>query len=190
MAFDRNGIYIRSFLNWLKLWGKKGYWNKSWLLSYGWQWVRPAFKIKTGVSRIYKMTEIAAVRNEVIKIGKMFPLWFPRIFEPETMGIRAWEYGTLLSTILNFKNLKVLDVGTGGSLLPDYLAGLGAKVRCVDIDKPLEEKKYQKNISYVQSSMTKLPFKNNSYDVVLCISALEHLDMKRRVRRGLWSENL
>lgn len=183
MKISRDGIYIRSLLNWLKLFGKRGYWNWQWLVSYGWQWVRPAiFKKRKIISRFYNLNEIAEVRSEVIEMGKRYPLWWPRVFEPETLGIRSWEYGNLLKSIkdvgFSFKDKEILDIGTGGSLLPDYLVSMGAIVTCVDRDKALEERMYDENIKFIKGDMTKLPFRKQSFDLVLCISALEHLDMK------------
>lgn len=173
---NRNGIEIRSLINWLKLFFKKGYWDWWWLLKYGFLWIKPAKQPTSKNSGIFDINEISSTRKKIIEMGKKYPLWWPRIFEPETLGIRAWEYGKLLAGIDNFENKKFLDVGTGGSRLPEYLTSLGAKVTCLDIENPLE--KSSEIINMVYGSMTKLQFTDNSFDVVICISALEHLDMK------------
>ena len=179
----RSNVYYRSLVNWLKLFWKHGYWNWSWLFRYGWNWIRPTAITKWSLkTRGFNLVHLAFFRNELWKLGKAFPLWWPRIFEPETLGVRSWEYGNLLTGLKNmnydFRHKKILDIGTGGSLLPDYLAEMGAEVTTVDIEQPLENRRYEKNVTFVQSSMTRLPFKSESYDLVLCISALEHLDMK------------
>ena len=209
---------LQALVNWVKLFGKKGYWDYKWLLRYGWEWIRPKWINKNGreiswrlilfpnsevrrflhfgrndkinkFSRIFDLRDIGRVRKEVLKLGKFDPLWFARIFEPETKGIRAWEYGMLLNYFKK-KNKKILDIGSGGSLLPDFLASSGAKVTSIDIEKPMEkrpvfakgydeakEKKLAK-VEFVVGDMTKLPFKKNSFDAVICISAIEHLDTK------------
>ena len=50
----------------------------------------------------------------------------------------------------------------------------------VDMENPLEmtENKSGNNLHFVLGDMTKLVFLDNSFDVVVCISAIEHVDMK------------
>ncbi|MBU1089017.1 class I SAM-dependent methyltransferase [Patescibacteria group bacterium] len=100
------------------------------------------------------------------------------------------KIGNSYKKYFDIKNKKILDIGSGGSLLPDFLASSGAKVTSIDIEKPMEkrpvfakgydeakEKKLAK-VEFVVGDMTKLPFKKNSFDAVICISAIEHLDTK------------
>lgn len=170
---------VQAAINFAKLLGKKGYW-KEWLIPYGWQWIRPVgnkFEVR---SKIYDVREIGNFRKTILKLGKFNEGWFQRIFEPETKGVRTWEYGMIMKEFKNLKKLKILDVGTGGSLMPEYLASLGAKVTSVDLEKRMESKKSQeRGIKFVATDMTKMPFKDNSFDVVMSVSAIEHLDNKK-----------
>lgn len=175
----RDRIEVRSLINWFRLFFKKGYWDEKWLLRYGWEWIKPNKKAIGKNSGIFDLGEISGLKDEVVKMGREYPLWWPRIFEPETKGIRTWEYGKLLAGVDDWKNKKVLDVGTGGSKLPNYLAKLGARVISLDRDKPLEKTDKDKAIKFVLGSMTKIPSNNNVFDYVVCVSALEHLDMKK-----------
>ena len=106
-------------------------------------------------SSLYNYEEIASFRDEVIRLGKKISfLVSPYFLSRETKGVRAWEYGKLLTTLktrgFEFQHKKILDVGTGGSLLPDYLASLGAKVTSVDIDKALEKREENSKVKFVK----------------------------------------
>ncbi len=61
---------------------------------------------------------------------------------------------------------KILDLGSGTGLLSKFL---NRKLISVDISKKMLTKSNSKN---VQGDMAKLPFKNNSFDLVLSFSAL------------------
>ncbi|RLC34091.1 hypothetical protein DRH14_03720, partial [Candidatus Shapirobacteria bacterium] len=178
---------IQVFINWLRLFRKKGYRNKRWLVSYGWQWIRICLKKKNGEwqNKMFDLEDIACLRKEVLKLGNFDGRWFVRIFEPETKGIRVWEYGWLLKEIerrkIKLKGLKILDVGSGGSLLGGFLAKQGAKVTSLDLEKAMEKRDRVGKIKgwkRMVGDMTKMQFKDKSFDMVICISAIEHLDTK------------
>ena len=167
-------------VNYIRLWTKTGYWKK-WLAAYGWQWVRPVEGKIDSESGIYNLDDIGKSRKLVGKLGEFDGEWWQRIFEPETKGVRVWEYGKVLSAInlTEIEGKKVLDVGTGGSLLPEFLASLGAKVTSVDLEKRMESVAHKnKKITEVVADMTKMPFKDNSFEIVISVSAIEHLDNK------------
>ena len=169
---------LQSFLNWYRLkLSNRGYW-RSWLDSYLWQWFRPYFpKNYLPVSQIYNLSDIANFRKNLHCLGRFNPIWFQRIFEPETKGVRAWEYGLLLKLLEN-KNLQaktILDAGTGGSLLPDFLVSLGAKVISLDTSSPMEPRIKSSSVKHVIGDMTKLKYPDNYFDFVICVSAIEHV---------------
>lgn len=149
------------------------------LLEYCWYWIKPSPKKSLKPNKMYDVNDLAILRKISLRLGKIDPAWFPRLFEPTTMGIRTWEYGMLLSST-TFRKKTVLDAGSGNSRLPRYLGHLGAKVTMLDMDEPLEETevKRDKNLRFVLGDMTKLEFADNKFDRVICISAIEHVDMK------------
>jgi len=128
---------------------------------------------------MFDLDDFVILRKTSYKLGRIDPAWFPRLFEPTTLGIRTWEYGFLLNGT-TFRKRSVLDAGSGNSRLPMYLSKLGAKVTMLDMDEPLEETevKRDKNLRFVLGDMTDLKFADNKFDRVICISAIEHVDMK------------
>ncbi len=104
-----------------------------------------------------------------------------QLLDPKHKGMRAWEYGLLLSNIKSRRGLKVLDLGSGNSALPFYLAKKGLRVTAFDLDDPLEKPnqkllKLYPQVKYEFGSMVSLPYKNNQFDLVICITTIEHLD--------------
>lgn len=86
---------------------------------------------------------------------------------------------TIISSCL--KNMKVLDAGCGtgyGSLLMSQFA---KSVTGIDIsNESVEwcEQNYasQKNLSFVQGSLEKLPFGNEEFDCIVSLEVIEHVD--------------
>lgn len=157
------------------------------LLGYAWFWVKPGSKRKIKANKMYDLDDFPILRKTSYRLGKVDPVWFPRLFEPTTLGIRTWEYGLLLDGT-TFRKKTVLDVGSGNSRLPLYLSKLGALVTMLDMENPLEPTviKRDKNLKFVLGDMTKLRFSDNKFDRVICISAIEHVDMKLG---GFYSED-
>jgi len=70
------------------------------------------------------------------------------------------------------KTSKVLDLGCMESVLPMFMAGLGFQVTGFDF------RQYPYNVpnfKFVQGSILDLPFENGAYDVVTCVSTIEHI---------------
>ena len=97
----------------------------------------------------------------------------------ELNGVRAWEYGHLVNAIGSFEGLSVLEIGPGPSTLPFYMASKGARVTMLELPATrtpqLEEKCARKGIALEFGDMRKLPFHSEAFDLVTCISVLEHL---------------
>lgn len=97
-------------------------------------------------------------------------------------GLRLWEYSVLLCSLQTFKGRKILDVGSGRSLLCLFLKRQGADVITFDlpvsfqwIDPVVWKKKKRHGVKHVSGNMLRLPFADESFDLVLSISAIEHL---------------
>jgi ubiquinone/menaquinone biosynthesis C-methylase UbiE len=72
------------------------------------------------------------------------------------------------------KNSKVLEVGCGRGLLAKQLAKKN-KVTACDIVVPDYLKNSTDKVKYVEANIDSLPFKNNSFDVVISTHTLEHV---------------
>lgn len=75
---------------------------------------------------------------------------------------------------------KVLDVGCGAGLLSNPLAASGHAVTGVDLSlSSLETAKAEdktRSASYIHASAEKLPFSEDSFDVVVALDLLEHVN--------------
>ena len=97
---------------------------------------------------------------------------------------RCWEYPWGFLQIPDFRGLDVLDVGSGLSLFPMYLAKLGAYVTSIDLDSaqmnllaPFLAKllEVDSNMRYEVGDATHIDYPSGVFDYVCCVSVLEHI---------------
>ena len=106
---------------------------------------------------------------------------------------RAWDYPFTLCNLKYKKGAKLLDAGCGFSPLTPFLADLGFDVYGVDETINLQllpNESYfndskegtiidvwgkRDNLKYIHGNMGNLNFENNYFDVVICVSVLEHI---------------
>jgi SAM-dependent methyltransferase len=108
---------------------------------------------------------------------------------PRLRGQIVFEYGTLVRAIESWKDLSVLDIGTGRSTFPRWMSRAGALVTTLELAKPAEESGggfHERVDSFVRrrpgvfravvGSMRCLPFADASRDLLTSLSVVEHLD--------------
>lgn len=89
---------------------------------------------------------------------------------------KRWEYPWALERARLPPGSSVLDAGCGASIFPVYLAELGHQVTGVDLAVPSKlSALHGVRIDYVAAGLTHLPFADESFDAVFCISVIEHL---------------
>lgn len=94
-----------------------------------------------------------------------------------------------LEAVQLFKNQgynKVLDIGCGYGKNSIYLAENGFSVYSIDISsqaiewlKTYIEKKSINNITVLKGDINNLPFENNYFDAIICLSVLHHQCIKQ-----------
>jgi ubiquinone/menaquinone biosynthesis C-methylase UbiE len=97
--------------------------------------------------------------------------------EPEK-GLTAWQ-PSLENKVCEYikkyssKEFTVLDAGCGNGIYANYAKRFNKNVYCADIkQKKIDEQPGD----YVQASIGKLPFKDDSFDFIYCLSVLEFVE--------------
>jgi len=132
-----------------------------------------------------KLAQYLKKRNKILVSNVVDVVWTSKIIEKSSSPypVRRVEYPWAILNAQLDHPMKILDVGSGLSLLPVYLAKKGHSVVSLDNDKILMERVLPKLASFVGADVdyrigdaTKLDFDDNSFDRVFCISVLEHLE--------------
>jgi len=97
--------------------------------------------------------------------------------------VRRIEYPWAILNAALDKPMKILDIGSGVSVFPIYLASKGHEVFSIDNDEilmnrisPRLAKWCSATVKYSADDITKLEFEDNTFDRVFCISVIEHLE--------------
>jgi len=115
---------------------------------------------------------------------------------------RLFEYPWFIRQIINPREKKILDIGTGITSLPIFLANEGAKIVTVDNNHTIRElndeksiwnewgffdySKINKNISSYNSSIESINFQKEDFDYIYSVSVIEHLP--KSSRKILWEK--
>lgn len=101
----------------------------------------------------------------------------------------------ILSEILKGEDLSkksLFDAGCGVGLVSVYLANRFKRVLAADLnrEKIVEAKKlakanFIKNINFVMKDLTKFRFKNQFFDVIICLEVIEHVSDDKKFINGL-----
>ncbi|OUR96929.1 3-demethylubiquinone-9 3-O-methyltransferase [Halobacteriovorax marinus] len=117
--------------------------------------------------------------NELWYQGDSHPI---SLLRQESILKNVWVSDILVQLFSHIENsqVKVLDLACGGGFLSNHLSSEHYQVSAVDIspNSLAIAKKYDesKKVQYIESSIEKLPFENESFDVVFLMDVLEHLD--------------
>lgn len=91
----------------------------------------------------------------------------------------------------NWQGLKALDVGCGGGFSCEFMAARGVSVSGIDqsqkcVDAAIEHAHSSGlEIDYRCGVAEQLPYADQSFDVVICVDVLEHVEDVRRVISGI-----
>lgn len=120
--------------------------------------------------------------------------------DPFHQWSRQWEYPFAFSYIQDYLNgsegdvfsKNVLDVGSGVTFFPYYLV-VNDKLNldCFDLNNDLKSiyeqinQKTTQSVNFYHGDIHRLPFSDESYDVLYCISVIEHCVNHRKIVQEL-----
>lgn len=108
--------------------------------------------------------------------------------DPLHQWSRQWEYPFVFSridsAIRDKEKARILDAGSGITFFPYYIKSTypSTDVYCIDTDATLENifERINANgtvtVEFSESDLRSLPFGNDWFDVIYCVSVLEHTD--------------
>ena len=85
----------------------------------------------------------------------------------------------VLYKLLKLKHKKILDIGCNIGVSLSFL-DRSNQIYGIDINKDLitQAKKYSPNFHLIEANMNKLPFENNSFDVIIMMNVIPYYDFK------------
>ena len=91
----------------------------------------------------------------------------------------------------NFKGIKILDIGCSSGIITQFIAGQGGTTIGIDVDKnaikeATADNKDIKNLSFRLASGATLPFKDNSFDIVLCNQVYSFISNPRKMMKEIY----
>lgn len=90
------------------------------------------------------------------------------------------RYQQVVKLIPHKSQQRILDIGCGDGVLLSFIKN--AKLYGVDLDQTsLDFAATKVNAKFIQAPATKLPFKNNCFDVVLAAEIIEHLTQPKKL---------
>ncbi|MBP9759478.1 class I SAM-dependent methyltransferase [Candidatus Dojkabacteria bacterium] len=125
-------------------------------------------------------------KNKELFYNEISDIWASKINNSETNKRLKVVFEDLLSK-KELQNIKFLEVGCGLGYFSNKAFKMGAKVTGIDIGPKLVKinKKLTPKGTFVVSSASKLPFKDNTFDVVLSTEVIEHVDNQKEALKEM-----
>lgn len=108
--------------------------------------------------------------------------------DPLHQWSRQWEYPFVFSRIDSAikarEKVRILDAGSGITFFPYYIKSMypSTDVYCIDTDNTLKNIFERVNanskvaVGFSASDLRRLPFENGWFDIIYCVSVLEHTE--------------
>lgn len=147
----------------------------------------------TGVGNaIFRRSALAGLARQKRQLECFDEYLYASLNSERLVGQIVFEYCTLLASVdIDWGRARVLDVGSGRSTFPTWMAVQGASVVCFEYPDPLERQAAKtrwdrRNLRNAEAagghrfdthgSMLELPFRTGQFDVTTSFSVVEHLD--------------
>lgn len=91
----------------------------------------------------------------------------------------------------NFNGMKILDIGCSNGIITQFIAGRGGTTIGIDVDKnaikeAITDSKDIKNLSFKLASGSILPFKDNSFNIVLCNQVYSFISNPKKMMEEIY----
>ena len=96
-------------------------------------------------------------------------------------------------SIVNLKGKDILEIGSGAGRFTEILLKSGANVHSIDASNAVEYNyknnfKKSKKFQIAQADLYDLPYKNKSFDVVVCLGVLQHTPNTTKSLHSIWKK--
>jgi SAM-dependent methyltransferase len=137
---------------------------------------------------LFDREAVAGLEHERSRLQTFDLTLWSTLNDSRLYGQIVFEYGTLLNAVSDWRGLKVLDIGTGRSTLPNWMTAQGARVVSFELPERHEKKplgwldrmnvwiRGVRTVTELHGSMRAIPVADNTFDVVTSLSVVEHLD--------------
>lgn len=145
-------------------------------------------RLRTPASFLRRKILNSLIARRMVRTSYTNVVWTHGVVSSSTLPypVRRAEYPWAISQAKLDGAMKILDIGSGVSLFPIYLASMGHNVSSIDNDdilmkrvSPMLAKWCGTIVRYSEGDVTKLNFDDNVFDRVFCISVLEHLEEQK-----------
>lgn len=132
-------------------------------------------------------------RNNEEHLASYFSKWGR---EPMKNWSRQYEYPYVEAEIKKYlgslqEPAQILDAGSGCSFFPYFLANqyFNCDMHCTDYDPELEliyenlNRGHEKAVIFSRGDLRELPYSSNQFELIYCISVLEHTDSYEQIVR-------
>jgi SAM-dependent methyltransferase len=148
---------------------------------------------------LFRRSLLPELAHEKALLETFSPQLYARLNEARLLGQLVFEYGTLVHGVSKWNGLTVLDIGSGGSDFPFFLAAQGAKVTTLELAEPVEQPAFtlglvgaierralrsaKPAVTERIGTMFEIPAEDGQFDLVTSLSVIEHVDTSFPDRR-------
>lgn len=90
----------------------------------------------------------------------------------------------------NMQNMTLLDIGCSNGVITDFLANSVKKATGIDVDAQAvfdaKQGHSKKNLEFIVASATKLPFAQNTHDIVICNQVYSYVDDPKKLMAEIY----